>query len=30
MSFFDSAKDFFGLGPVDNGEDDAYLSLIHI
>ena len=24
MSFFDSAKDFFGLGPVDNGEDDAY------
>ena len=24
MSFFDSAKDFFGLGPVDNAEDDAY------
>ena len=24
MSFFDSAKDFFGLGPVDHGEDDAY------
>lgn len=24
MSFFGSAKEFFGLGPVDNGEDDAY------
>ena len=24
MSFFDSAKDFFGLGPVENAEDDAY------
>ena len=24
MSFFDSAKDFFGLGPVDNADDDAY------
>ena len=24
MSFFDSARDFFGLGPVDNAEDDAY------
>ena len=24
MSFFDSAKDFFCLGPVDNAEDDAY------
>lgn len=24
MSFFGSAKEFFGLGPIENNEDDAY------
>lgn len=24
MSFFGSAKEFFGLGPVEHAEDDAY------
>ena len=26
MSFIDKTKDFFGLGPVDIEEDDAYYS----
>lgn len=30
MSIMKSAKEFFGLAPVDMEQDDAYLSLIHI